>query len=122
MKMGNPEVFKSPGSKDVSMTINQNQRRLLLIFLAGISLLTGLWAGLARMGWLLPAPNSLFVLVHGPLMVVGFLGTLIGLERAVTLKCWWAYLIPICTGLSALAGLLGASVQIGASLAVLASI
>ena len=104
------------------MTTNQNQRRLLLIFLAGISLLTGLWAGLARMGWLLPVPNSLFVLIHGPLMVVGFLGTLIGLERAVALKLWWAYLIPICAGLSTLAALLGAPVQIGASLAVLASI
>src|SRR5262245_9760654 len=72
-----------------SMGINSNRHRLVLIALAGISLLTGLWAGLARMGWLLPIPNSQFVLVHGPLMAVGFLGTLIGLERAVALKRWW---------------------------------
>ena len=64
MKMGIQKSSKAR-FQDMSMTINQNQRRLLLIFLAGISLLTGLWAGLARMGWLLPAPNSLFVLVHG---------------------------------------------------------
>ena len=104
------------------MRIDPNRRRLLLILLAGISLLTGLWAGLARMGWLLPIPNSQFVLVHGPLMVVGFLGTLIGLERAVALKRWWAYLIPICGALSALVALLGAPLQISASLAILASI
>ena len=56
--------------------------------LAGLSLLTGLWAGIARMGWFLPVPNSQFVVIHGPLMVVGFLGTLIGLERAVALQRW----------------------------------
>ena len=71
------------------------------------------------MGWLLPIPNSQFVLVHGPLMVVGFLGTLIGLERAVALKRWWAYLIPISAALSALVALLGAPLQISASLAML---
>ena len=92
-----------------SMKIDPNRRRLLLILLAGASLLTGLWAGLVRMGWLLPIPNNQFVLIHGPMMVVGFLGTLIGLERAVALQRWWAYLIPVCASLSALSALLGAS-------------
>jgi hypothetical protein len=104
------------------MMINPNRRRLLLILLAGISLLTGLWAGLARMGWLLPVPNSQFVLVHGPLMVVGFLGTLIGLERAVALKQSWAYGIPILSALSALSGLVGGPTELAALLAALASI
>jgi hypothetical protein len=104
------------------MTINPNRCRLLLIFLAGISLLTGLWAGLARMGWLIPIPNSQFVLVHGPLMVVGFLGTLIGLERAVALKRWWAYGIPVLSVLSALLGLAGGPPELAASLAAVASI
>jgi hypothetical protein len=99
-----------------------NRHRFLLIALAGISLLTGLWAGLARMGWLLPLPNEQFVLVHGPLMVVGFLGALIGLERAVALQRWWPYAIPVCAGLSALLALLGAPLQINGSLAVLAGI
>jgi hypothetical protein len=98
------------------MAINPNRRRLLLILLAGISLLTGLWAGLARMGWLLPIPNSQFVLVHGPLMVVGFLGALIGLERAVALKQWWAYGIPILSALSALSGLVGGPLELGNTL------
>ena len=74
------------------------------------------------MSWLLPIPNSQFVLVHGPLMVVGFLGTLIGLERAVALKCWWAYGIPVLSGASALSALLAAPPQLAASLAAVASI
>lgn len=104
------------------MNTNPNRRRFLLILVAGISLLTGLWAGMARMGWLLPIPNSQFVLVHGPLMVVGFLGTLIGLERAVALKRWWAYGIPVLSGASALSALLAAPSQLTASLAAMASI
>ena len=104
------------------MKIDSTRRRLLLIFLAGISLLIGLWSGLARMGWLLPIPNSHFVLVHGPLMVVGFLGTLIGLERAVALQRWWAYGIPVLSGLSALSALFGGPSQLTASLAASASL
>jgi hypothetical protein len=33
--------------------------------------------------------------MHGALMVGGFLGTLIGLERAVALRHYWAYLAPV---------------------------
>jgi hypothetical protein len=90
--------------------------------LAGISLLTGLWAGIARMGWFLPVPNSQFVILHGPLMVMGFLGTLIGLERAVALKRWWAYAVPICAGLGSITALIALPVQVSASLAALASL
>jgi len=104
------------------MNANSDRRSLLLILLAGISLLTGLWAGLARMGWLLPLPNEQFVMMHGPLMVVGFLGTLIGLERAVALKRWWAYGIPVLSALSALSGLIGGPSQLTASLAAVASL
>ena len=104
------------------MTIHPNRGRFLLIVLAGISLLTGLWFGLARMGWLLPLPNEQFVLLHGPLMVVGFLGTLIGLERAVALERSWAYLIPVSSGFSLLLALLGAPLSISAALALSASV
>jgi len=104
------------------MHISSNRGRFVLIGLAGISLLTGLWSGLARMGWLLPLPNEQFVMVHGPLMVVGFLGTLIGLERAVALNRWWAYGIPVLSTLSALSGLFGGPSQLTASLAAVASL
>ena len=104
------------------MTTNSHRGRFFLLALAGISLLTGLWAGIVRMGWLLPLPNEQWVVLHGPLMVVGFLGALIGLERAMALQRWWAYGIPVCAGLSALLTLLGAPVAINAFPAVLAGI
>jgi hypothetical protein len=103
------------------MHIGSTWARFVLIGLAGISLLAGLWAGIARLGWILPVPSSHFPAVHGPVMVVGFLGTLIGLERAVALKHWWAYGIPILAGLSAIAALFTLPVQIAAPLAVFAS-
>ena len=104
------------------MSINPNGYRFLLIFLAGISLLTGLWAAIARMGWFLPVPNSQFIMLHGPLMVVGFLGTLIGLERAVALQRWWAYAVPIFASLGSITALITMPVRISASLAALASL
>ena len=104
------------------MNINSKRGRFVLIGLAGISLLTGLWAGIARMGWFLPVPNSQFVMLHGPLMVVGFLGTLIGLERAVALQRWWAYAVPIFAGLGSITALITMPVRISATLAALASL
>ena len=79
--------------------------RIPLIALGGLSLITAIWAGLVRMDWNLPIPNLSFPETHGPLMVVGFLGTVIGLERAVALKKSWAYGTPIFAALSAIAQL-----------------
>lgn len=73
-----------------------------------LSLLVGVWAGLMRLGWGLPAPRPTFGLVHGPLMISGFIGTLVGLERAVALGRPWAYVAPLLTALGAAALLLGA--------------
>jgi len=104
------------------MIVYQLLGRLFLIFLAGLSLLTGLWAGLVRLGWLLPMPHEQFVLAHGPLMLVGFLGTLIGLERAVALARPWPYGIPMLTALSSLTIMIALPVQLTATLASLASL
>jgi hypothetical protein len=58
--------------------------RLPFVILAMLSLITGLLAGLHRIGWTLPlgevSPN------HGAIMVGGFLGTLITLEKIIPLK------------------------------------
>ena len=54
--------------------------RYPLLLIALLALLVAIWAGLMRIGWLLPAAGGLAA-AHGPLMVSGFLGTLIGLER-----------------------------------------
>lgn len=62
------------------------QRRVVpVMVLAGVSLMFGLWAGLVRVGWQLPAPDGL-LLRHGGLMVVGFVATVIGVERAVAVR------------------------------------
>lgn len=78
-----------------------------MIALGGLSLLAAIWAGLARLGWNLAVPNSSFAENHGPLMIVGFLGTVIGLERAVALARPWAYGAPIFAVLSAIMRLAG---------------
>ncbi len=78
-------------------------RRLPFLALGMVAVLAGMWAGLVRLGWGLPALGSNLPAEHGPLMVLGFLGTLIGLERAVALGRRWAFACPAATGLGALA-------------------
>ncbi len=68
-----------------------------------LALLAGLWAGLIRIGWPLPALQPGLIAAHGPLMVSGFLGTVISLERAVALGRPAAYAVPLATGLGGLA-------------------
>lgn len=81
--------------------------RVPLLVLGMLSLAAGVDAGLLRLGWLLPAPGAATVLDHGPLMICGFFGTVISLERAVALGAGWAYLAPLCAGLGGLALLAG---------------
>jgi hypothetical protein len=104
------------------MASSQGRGRFFLIALAGVSLLFGLWARTVRLGWALPAPGESFVLYHGPLMIIGFLGTLIGLERAVALGRLWPYGIPMLSGVSALSAFVGLPVQLNAPAAVVASL
>ncbi len=54
-------------------------KRLPLLALSILALLAGLWAGLLRLGWSLPPIQPGLYVAHGPLMVCGFLGTLISL-------------------------------------------
>ena len=95
--------------------------RLPLLILGFVSLASGVLAGLARMGWGVPLSVTQLVLLHGPLMVCGFLGTVIGLERAVALGRPWAYAGPLLTGLGGAAILFGFPVYIGASAMALGS-
>jgi hypothetical protein len=78
-----------------------------LLVLAFVSLFLGMAAGLARLGWPFPPPVVELAALHGPLMVCGFFGTVISLERAVALSRPWGYLGPLLTGLGAAAGILG---------------
>ncbi|MGB7543793.1 MAG: hypothetical protein WBM28_17470, partial [Burkholderiales bacterium] len=65
--------------------------RLPLLAVGFIALAFGVGAGLVRMGWQLPLPDVALAAWHGPLMIAGFFGTVIGLERAVALAERWAY-------------------------------
>jgi hypothetical protein len=71
--------------------------RFPLLALGMASLFCGVWAGLLRFGWSLPQGRANLVELHGPLMVFGFLGTVISLERAVALRRPWGYLAPAGT-------------------------
>lgn len=73
------------------------------------SLLVGTTAGLARLGWPMPAVSAAAATLHGPLMICGFFGVVISLERAVAIGRGWAYVGPLLAGTGGVATLLGAS-------------
>lgn len=77
-------------------------RRLPFLVLAIVLLAAALWAGLLRLGWSWPVLLLSLPMAHGPLLINGFLGTLVGLERAVALQVRWAYAAPFCTAVGAL--------------------
>ncbi|MBT7781566.1 MAG: hypothetical protein HN741_01445 [Anaerolineae bacterium] len=68
--------------------------RFPLLFLSVLTLLVAMWSGLLRVGWIFPTLAP-WRMAHGPLMIAGFLGTLIGVERAVALNKSWLYLGPV---------------------------
>ena len=83
--------------------------RYALLALGGIGLLAGLTGALVLLGVPMPVGARSFGADHGLLMTLGFLGTLISLERAVALRRGWGYLAPLLTGAGGLALIGGAS-------------
>lgn len=96
--------------------------RLPLLLLGVLSLLAGLWGGLLLLGLSVPTLRSTTAADHGPLMALGFLGTVISLERAVALRRKWGFAAPAAAGAGALALLAGLPGVVGWSLLCLASI
>lgn len=96
------------------------------MLMAAAALLAGLWAGLIRIGWPLPPLLPRLPADHGPLMVSGFLGTLIALERAVALaqirRQRLYYLAPLLAGLGAIAFFLPVPMVIPKGLGVLGAL
>jgi len=74
-----------------------------------VGLFVGAGAGLARLGWSMPTVAVAAVALHGPLMICGFFGVVIALERAVAIGRGWAYLGPLLAGLGSLSAVLGAT-------------
>lgn len=96
--------------------------RIPLLVMGFFCLAAGLGAGLFRIGWHVPLPSTHLVALHGPLMVSGFFGTVIALERSVALGRRWAYFGPLCSGLGGLALIAGAPPVTGAALLTLGSL
>jgi hypothetical protein len=91
----------------------------LPLLAAGIaSVAGGVWGGLARLQVAVPLPggDAQWLTFHGPLMVCGFLGTVVGLERAVGLPDRWPYAAPILTAIGAVWLLVGGSSHTAAML------
>ena len=98
--------------------------RLALVAIAALSLAAGIAGGLARMGAGSAPPVA--IAHHAALMIAGFLGTVISLERAVALGGTVGFAAPLASAAGAvllLAGLPSAAgtCWIAASLALLAA-
>ncbi len=74
--------------------------RLLLLSPMILALLHGLTIGLMRMNVLWIDVLAFSLPFHGAVMVNAFLGTLIGLERAVAIKRWWTWLAPVVSAIA----------------------
>jgi hypothetical protein len=96
--------------------------RLPLLIAALVCLLAGLWGGLLLLG--LPVPTLLATTAqeHGILMALGFLGTVISLERAVALGRPWAFAAPALAGAGGVAVLVSIPPVVGRLLLCAASI
>jgi len=81
--------------------VNQNNNKtnpVPFMVLGAVSLILALWAGLGRIPFALPVGMNL-IMLHGPLMIGGFLGTVIAVERASAIGQRWPWIGPAMTGL-----------------------
>jgi hypothetical protein len=109
-----------PASRRTAPTFSRS--RLPLLIAALLCLLAGLWGGLLLLG--LPVPTLLATTAedHGILMALGFLGTVISLERAVALGRAWAFAAPVLAGAGGVAVLVSLPPMVGRLLLCAASI
>ncbi len=96
-------------------------QQLPIMLLAVLSLLAALWGGLSRIGWSLPSGQLRLPAAHGPLMIAGFLGCLITLERAVALRPqvrrgWLLFIPAAAAGAGALLIVTPLPVELGITL------
>lgn len=114
-------VFANQESRPPSVFAKMNPR-LPLVAMAILALLAAMWGGLVRMGWAFPPVIPILPAVHGPLMITGFLGTLISLERAVALQKRWTYVAPLLNALGTLILVINIEYHFGILIATLGSI
>lgn len=98
----------SGGSASAALPERNSRRlwlRLPLLLGAAVALMLGIGIGLQRLGWDSLSDLASLAALHGPLMVCGFFGAVIAIERAVALRQGWAYLAPLCAVLATVAAL-----------------
>ena len=81
---------KEPSS--LSSTGQMAWQRVPFLGVAMVSMLLGMVGGLIRMRVVLQNPTHISVTHHGALMVIGFLATLISVERAVAIGKRWGWM------------------------------
>ncbi|HET7026756.1 MAG TPA: hypothetical protein VFI28_03595 [Candidatus Limnocylindrales bacterium] len=97
--------MSSPGAH-ASGTVGRGPR-VILLAAGGIALLLGLTGALVLLGLPMPPASIGLAAGHGMLMGLGFLGTLVALERAVALGRAWGYMAPLGSALGSVALALG---------------
>ncbi|CAG0997010.1 hypothetical protein BURK1_02602 [Burkholderiales bacterium] len=85
------------------MTDVPPRARVPILALGFLALVLGVFAGLARLGLAVDDRAAVLAAYHGPLMIAGFFGVVISLERAVAAARIWAYSAPLACGLAAVA-------------------
>jgi hypothetical protein len=96
--------------------------RLLLLLPAGAALLAGLDAALLLLGLPAPVPPDRLPQVHGMLLVLGFVGTLVALERAVALRRPAGFLAPALLGAGAVSLLTPLPLRLGQTVQLLGAL
>ncbi|MBX3311269.1 MAG: hypothetical protein KF739_12690, partial [Cryobacterium sp.] len=82
--------------------LDRTALRLVFLIPGGLALLLGLDAALLLLGVWAPLSFARVAELHAPLMVFGFVGTFIVLERAVAARRGWGYSSPLLLGLGSL--------------------
>lgn len=96
--------------------------RFLILIPAVVALLAGLNAGLQLLGYAAPLSAERLPQVHGMLLTLGFVGTVIALERAVALGSRAAYAAPAMLAVGGLLLISPAPLVVGRSLLVAGSL
>lgn len=113
-------VFCLPPQFSTIKSVKKDQpvvwHRFVFLAFAGASVLTGLTAALALLGYLGGTRAATLAADHGPLMIFGFVGGAIGLERTVAVRTRWAWAGPVCSALGVVTLLAGLPVAVPALL------
>jgi len=117
-----PAAPWAPAVTDEPVRRPSTPRRAVFLLPAGLAMLAGLDAALMLIGVPAPVSSDRLPEVHGMLLVFGFVGTLISLERAVALKHPLGFSAPALLGLGALLLLSPAPISVGKAVQLLGAV